>query len=214
MAFDSEGLSTISAQIAVHLDNYDNIFPNGYIQNPAPGQIVTGITAIEVIAEDNVGINQVEIFINGELISNLDSIPYTYEWNTSQDIYEDEYIYIHTNITDLSGNILSTVPIMVYVNNIPDEDITFPTGSISYPISGQTVNGVVSFSVYAFDNSGISEVNFLVGDGISVTDNEAPYVYEWDTSSFASGDEVVLSASITDNSDNTTTLQPIMVIIE
>ena len=214
MAYDSEGLSTISAQITVHLDNYDNILPNGYIQNPVPGQILTGITDIEIFAEDNIGIEQVEIFINGELMSTLDNTPYAYEWDTSQEAYEDQYVYIYADIIDLSGNVLSIVPIMVYVSNMADDDITFPTGSISNPISGQTVNGMVSFSVYANDNIGISEVNFLVENEIDFTDNEAPYVYEWDTSNFLSGDEITLSATITDNSDNTTFLQPIIVIIE
>ena len=214
MAYDSEGLSTISAQITVHLDNYDNILPNGYIQNPVPGQILAGITDIEIFAEDNIGIEQVEIFINGELMSTLDNTPYAYEWDTSQEAYEDQYVYIYADIIDLSGNVLSIVPIMVYVSNMADDDITFPTGSISNPISGQTVNGMVSFSVYANDNIGISEVNFLVENEIDFTDNEAPYVYEWDTSNFLSGDEITLSATITDNSDNTTFLQPIIVIIE
>ena len=214
MAYDSEGLSTISAQITVHLDNYDNILPNGYIQNPVPGQILAGITDIEIFAEDNIGIDQVEIFINGELMSTLDNTPYAYEWDTSLEAYEDQYVYIYADIIDLSGNVLSIVPIMVYVSNMADDDITFPTGSISNPISGQTVNGMVSFSVYANDNIGISEVNFLVENEIDFTDNEAPYVYEWDTSNFLSGDEITLSATITDNSDNTTFLQPIIVIIE
>ena len=214
MAYDSEGLSTISAQITVHLDNYDNILPNGYIQNPVPGQILAGITDIEIFAEDNIGIEQVEIFINGELMSTLDNTPYAYEWDTSQEAYEDQYVYIYADIIDLSGNVLSIVPIMVYVSNMADDDITFPTGSISNPISGQTVNGMVSFSVYANDNIGISEVNFLVENEIDFTDNEAPYVYEWDTSNFLSGDEITLSATITDNSDNTTFLQPIIVTIE
>ena len=214
MAYDSEGLSTISAQITVHLDNYDNILPNGYIQNPVPGQILTGITDIEIFAEDNIGVEQVEIFINGELTSTLDNTPYAYEWDTSQEVYEDQYVYIYADIIDLSGNILSIVPIMVYVNNIADDDNTFPTGSISNPISGQTVNGMVSFSVSANDNSGISEVNFLVENEIAFTDNEAPYLYDWDTSTFSSGDEITLSATITDNSDNTTFLQPIIVTIE
>ena len=214
MAYDSEGLSTISAQITVHLDNYDNILPNGYIQNPVPGQILAGITDIEIFAEDNIGIEQVEIFINGELMSTLDNTPYAYEWDTSLEAYEDQYVYIYADIIDLSGNVLSIVPIMVYVSNMADDDITFPTGSISNPISGQTVNGMVSFSVYANDNIGISEVNFLVENEIDFTDNEAPYVYEWDTSNFLSGDEITLSATITDNSDNTTFLQPIIVIIE
>ena len=214
MAYDSEGLSTISTQITVHLDNYDNILPNGYIQNPAPGQILTGITDIEIFAEDNTGIDQVEIFINGELMSTLDNTPYTYEWDTSQETYEDQYVYIYADIIDLSGNVLSIVPIMVYVNNLADDDINFPTGSISNPISGQTVDGIVSFSVLANDDTGISEVNFIIQNVNVYTDDEAPYLYEWDTSGLSSGDEITLSVTITDNSDNTTFLQPIIVTIE
>ena len=103
---------------------------------------------------------------------------------------------------------------MVYVNNLADEDNTFPTGSISNPISGQTVDGIVSFSVLANDDTGISEVNFIIQNANVYTDDEAPYLYEWDTSILSSGDEFALSATITDNSDNTTFLQPIIVTIE
>ena len=47
------------------------------------------------------------------------------------------------------------------------------------------------------DDTGISEVNFIIQNVNVFTDDEAPYLYEWDTNNLSSEDEITLSATIT-----------------
>ncbi len=210
-AFDLSMQSTFSSQITIHLDNFDNIPPNGYIQSPAPGQVLAETVVIDVFAEDNFGIERVVLFINGDSAASLNTSPYSYLWDTVNEAFEDEEILIYAIITDLSGNTFSTIPIMVTVDNILPDDTTYPTGSISAPISGQTISGTVSFNVNAQDNIGVAEVNFFINEVSVSLDNSAPYEYEWET---GNSGEYILSATITDLSENTTFLQPILITVD
>ena len=54
IGYDIQGNSTLATPIAVYVDNFDNVSPSGQIQNPVPGQIVSGTVEISVIASDNV----------------------------------------------------------------------------------------------------------------------------------------------------------------
>ena len=56
-----------------------------------------------------------------------------------------------------------------------EEDTTPPTVSISSPVSGQTVNEIVTITVTTQDNEGISKVEFFIDDSLVLTDIESPY---------------------------------------
>ena len=211
IAFDNTGNNTIASSITVHLDNNDNIYPTGLIQNPAAGQIVSDTVNINIYAEDNSGVDRVELYIDGTLRSELTESPYIYEWDTTTE-NEDEDHTISIIIIDLSGNVTSNPSISVFVDNIINEDVIYPTGSITNPVSGQTITGTVPFTVEAQDNIGILEVQFLINGNTIHTANNEPYEYLWDTSSDPG--ECILSAIVIDNSNNTTYLQPIMVTVE
>ena len=212
VAIDPTGNNTIASSITVHIDNNDNIYPTGFIQNPAAGQIVSEIVTIAIIADDNVNVDIVNLFIDGNLRAELSESPYNFEWDTTIED-EDEEHTLAISITDLYGNTTSNPPISVFVDNIINEDTIYPTGAITNPISGETVTDTVLFSVSAQDNISISEVQFLINDEIINSTNNEPYEYPWDTSPF-SGTDCTLSAIIIDNSNNTTYLQPIMVSVE
>ena len=84
-------------------------------------------------------------------------------------------------------NYLSKIPLISLLNLIPlgklkrvlfiallvvfgceDKDTTPPTVSISSPVSGQTVYGLVRIIVATNDNEGISRVEFFVNDSLVV----------------------------------------------
>ena len=92
-------------------------------------------------------------------------------------------------------------------------DTTPPTVSISSPVSGQTVNEVVTITVATQDNEGISRVEFFIDDSLMLTDSESPYQYEWNTTTYDDTSYIVKVISY-DTSDNTTESQPIMLSVD
>ncbi len=212
VAFDQTGNNTIASSISVHIDNNDNIYPSGFIQHPSSGQTVSGLVGVSIIAEDDFGVESVNLLINGISVAELNTNPYNYEWDTTIE-NEDEEHTLAIAITDQSGNTTYNPSISVFVNNSVDEDGIYPTGSIINPISGQTVTGTVAFIVEAHDNISVTEVQFLINGNNVASINTEPFEYGWDTSSF-SGSECVLSANVLDNSNNLTQLQPIVVNVE
>ena len=211
VGYDNEGNSRLATPIAVYVDNRDDTAPSGQIQNPIPGQTVNGTISIEIIATDNVGVNNVELSINGIFRNTLIEFPYLYDWDTSQEVDDQSYV-ISAVVSDTSGNIGFITPISVIVDN-QINDSTPPTGLISNPISGQTVNGTVEITVLAQDDYGIESIIFFI-DGINISnDNTAPYSYAWDTTALENGSEHIISASITDVAGHQTILQPVLVTV-
>ena len=211
VAHDTSGNYTLTQPITVYLDNYDNIVPSGNIQNPLPGQIVDGNVSIDISATDNIGVSKVVTLINGNPRDTILEEPYIYVWNTLLET-EDEYHVISGEVSDSSDNINYVSPIVVFVDNHVN-DTNPPTGSIAYPLSGQTVSGTVQFTVLAQDDYGISYVEYFI-DGLSVgTDDEYPFEYNWDTAGLESNSEHTLSATVSDNFDHTIILQPVLVTV-
>ena len=214
IAYDRVGNEGPSTAITVHLDNYDNIAPSGLIVYPYAGQIISGQETISILAEDNNGIDSVDFFINNVRVFTDFTDPYEYEWNTELE-FEDANHIIGSIITDIEGNQFEIPSISVFVNNIPNDDVP-PTINISNPVSGQTVSGMVNFTVNVDDNVGISQVEFFI-DGYSFgVVTEEPYSYLWDTTSNIGvhGNEHALSAIVIDTAGNTSFSQPILVIVE
>jgi len=66
-----------------------------------------------------------------------------------------------------------------------------PTTSITLPLTGEEVSGIVTIEISATDDDGISRVEFYVNVGLEETDTTAPYQFNWDTSSFINGDHTI-----------------------
>ncbi len=78
----------------------------------------------------------------------------------------------------------------------PPPDTTAPTvGAVQAP-AGATVNRVVTLSVSASDNVGVSEVRFFV-DGVQLgVDAVPPFSIDWDTSAETEGDHVLRADAV------------------
>lgn len=64
---------------------------------------------------------------------------------------------------------------------------TPPTITITTPADSASVSGIVSISVTAADNVGVTKVEFYVNGVLKSSDTVSPYVYSWDTTSLAAG---------------------------
>ena len=94
------------------------------------------------------------------------------------------------------------------------EDTTPPTVSISSPVSGQSVNEIVTISVNTDDNEGINKVEFFIDDSLVFIDSESPYEYQWNTTQYEDDSEHIIKVISYDNSNNSTESQPIFLIVD
>jgi len=214
-AFDTSENHTQTQPIAIFVDNVDDIPPTGFILYPYAGQTVSGIVQIQVSVSDNIGIEQVEYFIDGNSEETISEYPYTYNWYT-ESAAEDSIHVISITITDLGGNSTDVSPIAVLVNNIviPGDDTTPPVVAILTPVSSQTVGDTVLISGFAIDNMGIEDVKFYVDDELVATVSDSPYTHNWVTYELSNGSDHVIQMTGTDLSDNQTTAQPVFVTVQ
>ena len=214
-AFDTSENFTQTQPISVFVNNDDNITPTGFILYPYAGQTVSGTIEIQISASDNVGIAQVEFFIDGNSVGTDNDESYNFFWNTESFSEDNDHI-ISITITDLSGNYINLSPIAVFVNNIvtPEDDITPPVVAILTPVSGQTVEDTVFISGFAADNVGIDYVQFLIDDALISTDSDSPYTYNWNTYELANYSDHIIQMVARDIAGNETNAQPIIVTVQ
>ena len=92
-------------------------------------------------------------------------------------------------------------------------DTTPPSVSIQSPNTNQFVNEVVTIIVETNDNEGVKKVEFYINDSLFFTDIESPYQYNWNTTQYEDYSEHIVKVISYDNSDNSTTSQPIVCVI-
>ena len=211
--YDGTGNWAPVQPITVLVDNQDNVFPEGTIMSPVAGQIVQGLVDIGVVATDNVAVDHVEFYLDGNVIDSDPGAPYTYSWDTTE-AEEDAGHSITVIIEDTNGNRTTLPTIIVTVNNLPDIETTPPIVSITNPVSGQTVGGVVTIQISATDNAGIDHVNIFVDGTLVSTDTDYPYTYDWNTTALSNGTEHAISAEAIDTSENLSPAQPVLVTIQ
>lgn len=95
-----------------------------------------------------------------------------------------------------------------------EPDSTPPVATIIEPINQSIVSGVVKIKVDAFDNDGISDVEFLIDEESVFTDSNEPYEYEWNTVEYAEDLNHTIFSIVTDKSDNIFQTQPISVFVD
>jgi len=110
--------------------------------------------------------------------------------------------------------LLLPILFLIYWGCEDEQDTTSPTVSITSHSSGQSVYEIVTITVTTQDNEGISKVEFFIDDSLVLTDSESPYEYEWNTTQYEDNSEHTVKVISYDNFDNSTTSQPILLIVD
>ena len=212
--FDPTGNSTILGPVTVIVDNIpapDTTPPSGNITYPPSSATVSGNVTIKVSAYDETAVEQVQISINGTEKSTDNTEPYEYEWDTTIETDQNDYL-ISVRITDEAGNetVLSTIS--VFVNNLGDG--TGPIVNITSPASNQIVFGEIEVTASAYDESGVNRVEFYQNSSLVGTDTEAPYAYTWNTNDESDDSDHIWSAIAFDSYDYSTQSQSIILHVD
>ncbi len=184
---DTSGLVTTST-VNVQVDNHA---PALQVASPTQNAYVSGSLAVSATAQD--------AFLR-DISYSVDGSPWT-PTTTALDtaVLADGRHTLTVRATDLSGRATSQDTAIIVDN-------TAPTGRISSLASGQTLRGVYTFRVFAWDAVGIGEVTLAVaGQTVNMVYNPQTGYYEYsvDTAALADG-SYTAQATITDLSGKRT----------
>ncbi|VGO18988.1 Ig-like domain-containing protein [Pontiella sulfatireligans] len=145
-----------------------------------------------------------------------------YTLQKSLDLTENSWSNIAENIPGVDGIMVVTnglsepqafYQVIAETNAVPDVDITPPTVSLTSPADQDTVGGTISVEASASDASGIKKVGLYIDDGWVVTDQGAPYQFDYDTTALPDGSHLIKVRAV-DNADNYTVTSNITVIVD
>ncbi|MCK4816338.1 SMP-30/gluconolactonase/LRE family protein, partial [bacterium] len=169
------------------------------ITNPADNSVLTEPVPVQVTASSAIGISKVEFYIDGALVGEDTTNSYEYFWDTS---LESEGTYTLKVIAYNIQNIATeSDEISVVVNNSGNEA---PTVTITNPQDGEIIRKWVDIEADASDDIGIDKVEFYIADSLVSTDTEAPYVYNWETTTVGDGETEVKAVAYDGIGQNTT----------
>jgi PKD repeat protein len=185
-----DGLVSTSDEVTVTVTIADTTPPTVALTTPTDGAIVSGTVEVSAAASDNVGVTTVEFFVDGILQAVTSIPPYRFAWDTTP--FADGSHTLLARASDAAGNTHLSPAVMVVVSN----DI--PTITITTPLDGSTVVGLVTIAATASDSGGIATVEFFVDGAVLASVTTPPYEVSWDTSTLAPGSAHTLSATATD----------------
>ena len=170
--------------------------PTLSFQTPQQGDTVMGDVAIDVLAEDNIGVTSVELFADSSSIGKDTAEPYQFLLDAESATAGE--IILTAVATDATGNTGSTE---ITVTFLPQStDAGPPTVSIVSPSDGASVSGTTTLSALASDDSTLSSVEIFV-DGALKCSGVPSVTCSWNTRKAASGEHTI-SATATDLAGN------------
>lgn len=196
-AYDAVGNVRTSTARSITIDNE---LPSVSLSAPANGDNLKGTVAVSAVAADNAGVVKVEFYVDGSMVSSDSAAPYSFNLNTA--LQSDGSHVLTARAYDAAGNVRMSAAINAIVDNAA------PSVSITNPLSGAVVNGVVSVEAGASDNIGVAQVAFTIDGVLKKTLATSPYAYNWDTATMSNGNHTILitasdaagnSASVSEN---------------
>jgi thermitase len=211
VAYDVAGNSTVSAPITVNVSNAvatDTTAPTVAIASPTGGT-VSGTVSVSVNSSDNVGVTRVDLRVNGNAVASSNVSPYKFSWNSTT--VANGAVTLTAIAYDGAGNSRVSTSVSLNVFNATGttaSDTTPPTLTIANPVNGSVVNGNVTITTTAGDNSGTAGITQqLYIDGILKTSVAGtPLSYRWATQKIARGTHTI-RVTARDKAGNSTAQQ-------
>ena len=203
VARDAAGHSTLSAPVAVTVDNASLVVS---ITAPMAGAMLSGAVTVSANASGSAGVAGVQFRLDGVALGAEDTTaPYAIPWDTSTASNGSHTLTAVAR--EAGGQSTSSAPVVVTVDNV------LPAVTITAPLAGTTVSGAVTVSANASDNVGIAGVRFFAGGvQIGAEDTTSPYSVAWNTTTLADGAHT-LTAMARDAAANTATSSAVSVTV-
>jgi hypothetical protein len=220
-AFDGARNRTNSENVTINVvPSIDLVPPTARLLYPLAGQLLYGVVLVQVDANDDRQLDQVEFYINGILRSTVDASveesPFSFSWDT-RPLAENSQHSLFFKAIDTAGNESDNEATLFTIGRSPD--VIPPSLTLLYPQDGDTITATVIVSVDVSDNEGVNRVEYYVdggqtGNGLpNHVATARPWRYVWDTTDWADRSQHTLYIKAFDNSDNERTFGPITLTI-
>jgi hypothetical protein len=192
-----------AVQLAMNSSPMDYEAPRVDIFSPSSGSTASGLVTIEVNASDNMGVTEVGLYADNQLVGTDTSAPYQFSWDSAG--VPDGSVTLTSYAYDAAGNQGSSGGVTVNVDNAPAvADNTPPTVDISNPADGSAVERTVRINVSGWDNLKVASLRlFIDGESRSVASSDL-LSYDWNTRRVASGTHTIRAEAI-DTAGNSAT---------
>ncbi len=202
------GWGRINAYRAVSAaQSLNTVPPTVSISSPANGATVSGTIQVQGTATDNVGVTNIQFYVDGQLVASTTTSPFSFSWNTANNANASYTLAV--NAYDAASNV-GTASISVNVSNQSVIDTQPPIVAITNPQNGDVVSGNVKINVSATDNVGVTQVSIYIDNVQVYKGTVAPYTYTWNTKKVSRGTHVI-TAKAWDAAGNVGTATPISV---
>jgi hypothetical protein len=172
-AYDTSNNTATSSTVSVtiNISTSDTTAPTVSLTAPANNTIVSAVTTISAIANDNVGVTNVVFYDGSTILGNDSSSPYTYSWNTAS--VSNGPHSLTSKAYDAAGNSKVSSIITVTVSNSVD---TALLQGFKYRVPINISNTVSNQSNYAVNimlpynghmQKNLSDIRFTKDDGVT-----------------------------------------------
>lgn len=160
----------------------DTTPPTASFSNPLASATVSGNTAVNLSASDNMGVGSVILYLDGAVLQSWTAGPYGYNWDTSK-VANGSHT-LSASVTDTSGNTTQT-QVNVTVSNTVDS--TAPNASILSPGTGTTVGSSVNVNAASTDNVGVVRLEMWVDGKLNLTATTSSATFKLNTRKWTKG---------------------------
>ncbi|NOK02470.1 MULTISPECIES: Ig-like domain-containing protein [Myxococcus] len=141
----------------------DTTPPTVTLTSPRAGTIVPQTITLTASATDNVGVERVEFYGDGALVGTATTAPYTFTWDASAGPHT-----VFARAYDTKGNVGTSATVSVESNPRPSVWFIEPEPNAFFTGQYHVVAG-------ASDETGVTQVQFIVGTVARATDTTPPY---------------------------------------
>jgi subtilisin family serine protease len=174
--------------------------PTVSIASPTSGAHVSGNVSIIANASDNVGVTQVDFFLDSGTtpIGSATSPPYAITWDSGTTSSGSHALSATARDAAANTGTSATVPITVDVPTLPQVSIMSPTDGIT--VQRKSIVSITASVTPG--SSAVSRVDFLANSGVVCSDATGPYSCDWQVPARGSTKSYQLQAKVYDTQGN------------
>ena len=197
----------------------DRSLPQSSLTAPVGGSAVAGTVTFDAYAFDDTGIARLDLYVDNVLRGSTTVPPYRFTLATAP--LGNGWRTFQLRATDLAGNVNGS-NIASYriadggapqLPSPPANDHAAPEVHLFTPAKNQVLAGVASVTADAYDDFGISKVEFYASQQLIGTDTSLPYALAWNTLGVPNGQYTIVAKAY-DYSGNTATDEVINVNVD
>ena len=206
-AYDTANNQTNSTLTSVNVTPPpDTTKPTVSVTSPTASVVLSGTASLSANAADNVAVTKVEFYVDGALKSTDTTSPYVASLDTKT-LTNASHSFT-AKAYDAANNSTISAIVAATVNNpvTPPADTTKPVVSLTNPVAGSTVSGMVLLSANATDNVGVTKVEFYADANLVNSDTTAAYDFSLDTKTLTNGLHTLLAKAFDAAGNNTSSV--------